>query len=456
MTLLAFLLALGVLITVHEWGHYRVAVACGVRVLRFSIGFGQPLFRWKSRHPHLGAETEFCISLIPLGGFVKMLDENEGDVAEHDLSMALNRQSLWKRAAIVSAGPLANLLLAVCLYATTFWLGQYDLQATLSSPLVGSVADAAGLRSGDTVLRAGVSTQNLQDVASLDDLRLWVLQQDISPVYFEVQSQSRSSTHVVRLAQLPSDAITKEINAWQARGLTVAWSRPVLGELQLGLPAEFAGLKRGDEVLRIDGHVISDAHALRELIRASGRYETPAMQVWEILRNGHLLQIDVQPERAMERSQYIGRIGALVGESPIKVWVQYGFLDGIDKAISQTWDVIVMTLDMLGRLLAGHASLDNLSGPLAMADYAGQSASLGLAAYLSYLAMVSISLGVFNLLPLPVLDGGHLLYYLYEACTGHPPSAAWLDVAQRAGLVILAVLMVFSFFNDVVRLGWLP
>jgi regulator of sigma E protease len=152
----------------------------------------------------------------------------------------------------------------------------------------------------------------------------------------------------------------------------------------------------------------------------------------------------------------MGRIGAQVGEPPAKVWVQYGVIDGLDKAAAQTWDVVMLTLNMLGRLLTGNASLDNLSGPLTMADYAGRSASLGIGAYLSYLALVSVSLGVFNLLPLPVLDGGHLLYYLYEACTGHPPSPSWLEFMQRAGLAILVSLMVFSFFNDVVRLGWLP
>jgi regulator of sigma E protease len=182
----------------------------------------------------------------------------------------------------------------------------------------------------------------------------------------------------------------------------------------------------------------------------------PDAQVWDISRAGRHLQIEVTPQRLVEGSQYVGRIGAQVGEVPAQVWIQYGLFDGLAKALAQTTEVIVMTLDMLGRLLTGDASLDNLSGPLTMADYAGRSASLGLGAYLSYLALVSVSLGVFNLLPLPMLDGGHLLYYLYEACTGHPPSSEWLDAMQRAGLAILVSLMAFSLFNDVVRLGWLP
>lgn len=456
MTLLAFLLALGVLITAHEWGHYRVAVACGVKVLTFSIGFGKPLLRWKSRKPHAGQDTEFCISLIPLGGYVKMLDEREGEVTPQDLPMAFNRQPLWARAAIVSAGPLANLLLAVCLYAATFWVGQFETQATLAAPVVGSVADAAGLRSGDTVLRAGVDAEDLQDITSLDALRWWILQQDTSPVYLEVQVQGKPTPHVVHVAELHEGAISKESNAWQARGFTGAWSRAVIGDVQTGSPAQVAGLQRGDEVLRLDGQWVTDGPSLRAMVRRSGHTQAPNTQLWDISREGRQLTLSVTPERLAEGSEFIGRIGAQVGEPPAKVWVQSGFFAGLQKALSQTWQVIVMTLDMLGRLLTGNASFDNLSGPLTMADYAGRSASLGIGAYLSYLALLSVSLGVFNLLPLPVLDGGHLLYYLYEALTGRPPSPEWLDTMQRVGLAALVALMVFSLFNDVVRLGWLP
>jgi regulator of sigma E protease len=456
MTVLAFLLALGVLITVHEWGHYRVAVACGVKVLTFSIGFGKPFLRWKSRSPHAGQDTEFCISLIPLGGYVKMLDEQAGDVSPQDAPMAFNRQPLWARAAIVSAGPVANLLLAMCLYAATFWVGQYETKATLAAPVTGSMAEAAGFRSGDTVLSVGSSAEDLQEVASLDALRWWLLQQDASLVYLEVQPQGKQSSRMMSLPALAPGADSKDGNAWQALGFTGAWSRAVLGEVQLGRPADVAGLKRGDEVLRIDGQAVTDASALRAAVRASGQHQAPVMQEWLVSREGRLLDIDVTPERVADGSQLMGRIGAQVGEPPAKVWVQYGVFDGLGQAATKTWEVIVMTLDMLWRLLTGYASLDNLSGPLTMADYAGRSASLGLGAYLSYLALVSVGLGVFNLLPLPMLDGGHLLYYLYEFCTGRPPSPAWLEALQRAGLAILVTLMVFSLFNDVVRLGWLP
>lgn len=456
MTLLAFLLALGVLITVHEWGHYRVAVACGVKVLTFSVGFGQPLLRWKSRRPHAGQDTEFCIGLIPLGGYVKMLDEREGEVPSQDLPMAFNRQPLWARAAIVSAGPLSNLLLAVCLYAAVFWLGQYETQATLAAPVAGSVLDDAGLRSGDTVLRAGTSADELQEVASLDALRWWVLKQGPSAVYLEVLAPGKQTPRVLQLSALPVSVISKDSNLWQARGFNGAWSRAVLGEVQKGLPAHAAGLQRGDEVLRINGRSVTDAASLQAMVRASGQTQAPALQTWDVSRHGRLMQFDVQPEQMTEGGHHFGRVGVQLGDVPVKIWVDCGLLDGFKKAMVKTWDVISMTFDMLWQLLRGQASLDNLSGPLTMADYAGRSASLGFTPYLSYLALVSISLGVFNLLPLPVLDGGYLLYYLYEACTGHSPSIQMLDVLQRAGLIALVALMVFSLFNDVIQLGWIP
>jgi regulator of sigma E protease len=457
MTLLAFLLALGVLITVHEWGHYRVAVACGVRVLSFSIGFGPALLRWRKRQAHDAHETEFLIALIPLGGYVRMLDETDAAVSPADAPMAFNRQSLWVRAAIVSAGPLANLLLAVCLYASTNWLGQYETQAMLSAPVTGSIAASAGLQSGDTVLRAGTSLEALQDMPSLERLRWWVLQQDDAPLFLEVQSQHRRTSHVLSLPALKEESlVTKDTNGWQVRGFSGAWSRPVLTDVQPGHAAQVAGLLRGDEVQSIEGRAVADAVTLRSMVRASGVDQIPPTQVWEVSRPGvGLIRVEVTPDHVLEGGRRWGRIGAQVGEAPAKVFVQHGFGDGLMQAFAKTADVMGMTIQMMGQLLVGQASLDNLSGPLAMADFAGRSASLGLGAYLSYLALVSVSLGVFNLLPIPVLDGGHLLYYLYEACTGQPPSTHWHDTLQRAGLAALVALMVFSLFNDVVRLGWL-
>lgn len=459
MTVLAFLGALGLLITVHEWGHYRVAVACGVKVLTFSIGFGQPLFRWRSRQPRPGQNTEFVIGLIPLGGYVKMLDENEAEVAPEALGMAFNRQPLWARTAIVAAGPVANLLLAVVLYAATFWVGQYETRALMASPAVGSVAEVAGLKSGDLIVRAGTSPESLQEIASLEDLRWWVLQQDLinDRVLLEVKSSSERGSHLLTFEPLSAaDQTNSPTPGLASLGLGGAWSRAVLGDLTPGRAADQAGLQRGDEVLRIDGRVVVDAAALRAMVRDSGTHQAPAPQVWQIQRGSQgMLTVEVTPEWVTENAQKFGRIGAQVGEQPAKQWVQYGLIDGLSRALTRTREMVWMTVEMLGRLLVGQASLDHLSGPLTMADYAGRTASVGLGAYLSYLALLSVSLGVFNLLPLPVLDGGHLLYYLYEAFTGRPPAPQWLEVMQRVGFAFLVALMAFSLFNDVVRLGWL-
>jgi regulator of sigma E protease len=372
--------------------------------------------------------------------------------------MAFNRQPLWARTAIVSAGPLANLVLAVLLYSATFWLGQYETQATLAAPVAGSVAEVAGLRSGDTVLRAGSSPEDLKAVTSLESLRWWVLQQGTSSLYLEVQSSTSKTPLVLHLSEMPDQGPEDMTDqAWGGRGFSGAWSRAVLVDVIPGGAAAEAGLLAGDEVIRIDGRLVPDASTLRAWVQASGRQQSPVAQTWDVNRRGvGVFQVTVRPKQVQDGAQNKGRIEARVGEPPAQVWVQMGVWDGLAQGFNKTSDVVRMTLDILGRLLVGQASLDNLSGPLSMADYAGRSASLGLGAYLAYLALVSVSLGVFNLLPLPVLDGGHLLYYLYEALTGRAPSAQWLDALQRLGLAVLLALMVFSLFNDVVRLGWLP
>lgn len=459
MTVLVFLGTLGLLVAVHEWGHYRMAVACGVKVLTFSLGFGRPMLRWRARHPFPGQNTEFMVCLIPLGGYVKMLDENDEFVTPCDVSMALNRQTLWRRAAIVSAGPVANLLLAVVLYAATFWLGQYESKPLLASPATGSVAESVGLRGGDLVLRAGLSEATLHEVESMEALRWWALQQDTlhEPLVLEVES---AQNHRIRTVSLLAPASVAEsvqaLPGLAVFGLGQLWSPAVVGNVQEGSAAQRAGLLRGDVVLQINGQRIEDAAMLRAWVRASGEGGPAALQVWEIRRPRHgELLVEVTPERVWDKDRYVGRIGAYVGEPPARVWVQAGFIDGVSRALVRTSEVIGLTLDMVGRMVVGSASLDNLSGPLSMADFAGRSASMGLSAYMAYLALLSISLGVLNLMPLPVLDGGHLLYYLYEALVGRPPSAQWLDVLQRVGLLMLVALMAFSLFNDLVRLGWL-
>ncbi len=459
MTLLAFLGAMGLLITVHEWGHYRMAVACGVRVLTFSVGFGKPLLRWQSRKPIMGYATVFMICLIPLGGFVKMLDEGDGDVPASALSLAFNRQALYKRAAIAAAGPLANLMLAFLLYCASFCIGQYESKPILASPQINSVAQSLGLRAGDTILRVGLSGGALHDVVSMESLRRWALRHnfDQDAMILEVLSGDSHLTETVSLpAPVPGDEGAEPLKGLELFGLGPVWSAAVIADTQAGRPAQRDGLLAGDLVVSVDGQPIEDAKQLRELIRTSARVKMPEPQIWEVQREGlQRLTLQVQPDRVLEQGRFIGQIGAHIGAPAARVWVQANLLEGLALGWERTCDALSLTLDMIGRMVAGRASLDHLSGPLAVAEYAGQSASLGLTAYVSYLALLSLSLAVFNLMPLPVLDGGHLLYYLYEALIGRPPAAQWIQALQRVGLLMLLALMAFSFFNDLVRLGWL-
>jgi len=450
-TLLAFLFTLGVLIVVHEYGHYRVAVACGVKVLRFSVGFGRVLWR---RQPRVDG-TEFVVCALPLGGYVRMLDEREGPVAPEDRDRAFNRKPLWQRSAIVVAGPLANLLLAVALYSVQSWVGVEEPKAVLGPPAAASLAERAGLRAGDWVRSSSTDGNEWQDVRSLTDLRWQVMQGLMNAENLELRlsdSDGRGSRRAtLDLASLASNDIDAQL--MQRIGLGGAHSEPVLGEVAPGKAGAASGLRTGDRVLSIDGRAIADAAQVVEATRDSGKTGTATPMQWRVERAGQRLDLVVTPAVVLlDGGRRVGRLDVTPGKRAEMVSVRYGALEGIVVAARQTWQMSALTVRMLGKMLIGEASLKNLSGPVTIADYAGQSARLGLSYFLGFLAVVSVSLGVLNLLPLPVLDGGHLMYYLFEAVTGRPVSELWLDRLQRGGVAIMLMMMSLALYNDMARL----
>jgi regulator of sigma E protease len=454
MTVIAFIVALGLLIAVHEYGHYRVAVACGVKVLRFSVGFGRILYRWQPRRQRPGQNTEFVIGAIPLGGYVKMLDERESPVAPEERHLAFNTQSLKVRTAIVAAGPLANLLLAVVLYATVNWYGVEEPKPILASPVAGSVAERAGLRGGEEVEKAGFEGEALQSVRSFEELR-WLLTRgalDGRDVRLQFASSRDGGGGQALLALSRIQSADADINLFRKVGIMGPWTPPVMGEVISGGAAERAGLRKGDLVVAVGRTPIVDGQQLREIIRDSVKAGNAAGETWQVRRGGETLELPVVPEAVKQGETTIGRIGAYVGAAPEFILVRYGPVEGLWKGAERTWEVSMLTLRMLGRMVVGEASLKNLSGPLTIADYAGKSASLGVTQYLVFLALISVSLGVLNLLPLPVLDGGHLMYYLWEAVTGKSVSDAWMERLQRGGVAVLLVMMSIALFNDVTRL----
>ncbi len=449
-TVLAFLVTLGVLIVIHEWGHYQVARWCGVKVLRFSVGFGRVIWRRQSTPD----STEFVVSALPLGGYVKMLDEREDSVLPQQRDQAFNRKSLPQRVAIVAAGPAANLILAVLLYAAAHWIGTDEPKAVLSAPTADSLAERAGMRSGDWVRAWSRDGAQWQDVQSLTDLR-WQITQAVlhgEPLSLVASDAAGRGSRQLTLELGRIDSRDVDAKLMQRVGLGGPYSEAVLGDVKAGGPADKAGLESGDRVLRVDGTAIADAQQLRDRIRRLAADGSAAPMVWQIERGGVARDVTVTPRVISEGNQRFGRIDAFVGRVPELVTVQKGPIDGLVQGAARTWEVSVLTVKMLGRMLIGQASLKNLSGPLTIADYAGQSVQLGLAYYLGFLALVSVSLGVLNLLPLPMLDGGHLMYYLFEAVTGRPVSDLWLKWLQRGGALIMLLLMSIALSNDVARL----
>jgi regulator of sigma E protease len=446
-TVAAFVLALGILIVVHEFGHYLVARWCGVKVLRFSVGFGKALIVRR-----IGPDnTEWALAAFPLGGYVKMLDEREAPVEQHELHRAFNRQPVGKRFAIVLAGPVANFLLAIVLYWGLFSQGMEELRPLLGKPAEQTVAERAGFVDGELITAVAG-----QKIDTWQELRWKLLQHalDNAPVKIEViNARNELNERSLDLSGISTEHLEGDLLQQIGLRLFRPDMPPVIGKISADSVAERAGLAVGDEVVAIDGKAIDHWMDVVSAIRAAANREIEI----EYRRGDQATSVRLTPAEAVENGRRLGRIGigpqeTAFDRSRLMTTVRYSPVEALSKAIQTTWETSVFSLSILGRMVTGDVSWKNLSGPVTIADYAGQSARLGLSYYLKFLALISISLGVLNLLPIPILDGGHLMYYIVEIIKGGPVSEKVMEIGQQVGLALLVMLMAFAFYNDINRL----
>lgn len=441
-----FILALGILVAVHEFGHFWVARKLGIKVLKFSVGFGKAIW---SRTANDG--TVYALGALPLGGYVKMLDENEGEVAEEDLPRAFNRQPLWKRSLVVLAGPMFNFLFAIAAYSLVFAGGVEGITPVVGKVIAGSVAEADGFRDGDVLLSVDGRKLN-----TWQEQRLYLFSKALArkTVYYQViNSDGKQIQRALNLANVPMSQIDANLVA-AGIGL-IGWYPdvpPVIDQVMKGKPAQLAGLQQGDLITSINGEDVASWNDVVKLISASpGK---PLKLV--ISRSGFSESVNLTPEVAMEGGQEIGRIGISV--KPVEVPedrivnVNYGPVESFYRGTETTWMMSVLTLHMLAKMVTLEVSSKNISGPITIAQYAGKSAQVGFTSFVLFLAIVSVSLGVLNLLPIPILDGGHLLYYSIEAVTGSPVSEKVMIWGQQVGILLLFLLMSLAVYNDLGRL----
>ena len=447
-TITAFVVALGCLIVIHEFGHYLVARVCNVKVLRFSVGFGKPL--WGKA---LGRDgTEWVIAAFPLGGYVKMADEREGEVAPQDLPRAFNRQPVHRRFAIVLAGPVANFLLAIFLYWILFLHGVPGIKPVLGPIAPGAPAARAGFVSGELIVKIGD-----EPVATWQDARWKLLQHAVQKAHVSIEVRNEKGEIAWRKLDLSglsaNDLDSDFLKALGFMRLQPAL-KPVIGSIVNDGAAARAGLRAGDEITGIDTQRITSWEQVVDMVRS---HPDQAL-TFEVSRQGvRLPAMAITPGRVIENGRSTGKIGAapLIDRNAMAglfTEVRYGPLESMVKALQKTWDTSIFSLKMLGKMMVGEVSLKNLSGPITIADYAGQTAQSGWISYLLFLALISISLGVLNLLPIPLLDGGHLMYYMFEIFKGSPVSDRVIEIGQHVGMALLFTLMAFALYNDINRL----
>jgi len=445
-TLLAFVVALAILISIHEFGHFWVARKLGVKVLRFSIGFGKPLWSKKGKID----DTEFVVAAIPLGGYVKMLDEREAPVAEEEQHRAFNRQSLKVRSAIVVAGPLFNFLFAILTYWLIFVIGDTGLKPIVGEVIADSHAAEAGLMPGDQIAEVGT-----RKTATWENTVYAFLAGSIETDSIQIAIRDKDGFN--RNAQMNLSTVdpeNTEIKLLDQLGIKPFSPvlPPVIGQVLVGEAAARAGFETGDRILMVNQQSITSWSDWVEIIRDNPDKALPV----EYDRNGLVLDTTLIPAAVEAGDKTIGRIGA-AAQIPegffdeYQARERYAPLDALQLSVEKTWDFSVLTLKVLGKILIGEASVNNLSGPITIAQTAGKSASIGYMYFLKFLAIVSISLGVLNLLPIPVLDGGHLFFFLLEAIKGSALSESFIEQGQRIGFALLIALMGVAFYVDINR-----
>jgi len=452
-----YMVAVAILITAHEWGHYRVARACGIRIYQFSVGFGPVLWR----RPFGDPGCEFMIRAIPLGGFVLMLEKPDEATPPQDVPRALANRPLWQRAAVILAGPLANLVLGVVFYAAAQFVGIRELVPAFSQPAPGSMLAVAGAQSGYRVLAVtedpldaeADAAPRWRDIHSPEDFAesIAVALMDQKPLSVRIRPLGQQAT---REFMLPLDTLHKnelDIEAALKIGLTQPYAPPVINDVVADGAAAKAGVQAGDLVERIDDDVIVDQLALYTRVRGSVVGGQGRAMVWHVRRGGQLLALTVTPHVVTDDGHAIARADIKLGGPYASELVHLGPIDSTVYGVQQTWRGAALSLRMFGRMITGKASVKNLNGPLTIGDVVSKAAKQGLAEFLVKLAQVSVGIGVLNLLPIPVLDGGRLLYYLFEGATGRPVSTPWQTWLRYGGVFAILLLMSLALSNDLAR-----